>query len=97
LPITMLSPHPSALLASTAAATTMPASSHVSAAVVYTPEEMRGVPNDLISVDQGIRLYLLGPHRPPQPPPPPVITGLLALPWTSPFLVTPVVFPGLHL
>jgi hypothetical protein len=80
LPITTLPPHPSAPLASTAAAATTPASSHAPAAIVYTPEEISGVLNDLVTAVQGIWLYLLGPHGPPQSPPPPVITGPPTLP-----------------
>jgi hypothetical protein len=53
LPITTLSPHPSVLLASTVVTATTLASSHAPAAVGYTPEEMSGVHNDLVSVDQG--------------------------------------------
>jgi hypothetical protein len=75
----------------------MPVSSHAPAAVVYTPEEMSRVLNDLVTAVQGIRLYLLGSHGPPQPLPPPVIIGLPALLWTSPFSATPAAFPGLQL
>jgi hypothetical protein len=38
------------------------------APVIYTPEQMSGVINDLVTAVQGIRLFLIGTQGPPTPP-----------------------------
>jgi hypothetical protein len=43
--------------------------------VVYTPEQMSGVINDLVAAVQGIRLFLIGSQGPPTPPQPAAVTG----------------------
>nr|XP_020166043.1 extensin-like [Aegilops tauschii subsp. strangulata] len=49
------------------------------APLVYSPAEMTGALNDLITAVQGIRLYLAGSYGPP----PAIATGPAALPWYS--------------
>jgi hypothetical protein len=46
-----------------------------SPSVVYTPEQMSGVINDLVTAVQGIRLFLIGSQGPPTPPQPAAVTG----------------------
>jgi hypothetical protein len=43
-------------------------SAPASSAVVYTPEQMSGIINDLVTAVQGIRLFLIGSQGPPTPP-----------------------------
>nr|XP_020189106.1 leucine-rich repeat extensin-like protein 3 [Aegilops tauschii subsp. strangulata] len=78
-------PSPSApLVASSGAATTqMTAPSIAPPTAVYSPAEITGVLNDLVTAVQGIRLYLAGPYGPPPPLPPAAATGPAALPWYS--------------
>nr|XP_020149499.1 atherin-like [Aegilops tauschii subsp. strangulata] len=53
-------------------------------AVVFAIHLSRpGVLNDLVTVVQGIRLYLAGSYGPPPPLPPAAATGPAALPWYS--------------
>jgi hypothetical protein len=52
--------------------------------VVYTPEQMSGVINDLVAAVQGIWLFLIGSQGPPTPPQPAAITGP---PWIPAFPV----------
>ena len=71
-------PSPSApLVASSGAATAqMPAPSTAPPAAAYTPEEITGVLNDLVTAVQGIRLYLASPYGPPPPLPLTTTAGL---------------------
>nr|XP_040254009.1 extensin-like [Aegilops tauschii subsp. strangulata] len=82
---------PSAPMGSTAGASTSqspppstgPPPSPSTTPLVYSPEAMTGVLNDLVVAVQGIRLFLAGPYGPPTPPPPAVSSGPPALPWYS--------------
>jgi hypothetical protein len=87
-------PFPSAPLASTSGAATMPAQPTAPPAAVYTPEEVTGVLNDLVTAVQGIRLFLTSSYGPPQPPPPTAATGPPALPWHSPLSAASTAFAG---
>ena len=66
---TPLLPSPSApLVASSGAATTqMTVPSTAPPAAAYTPEEITGVLNYLVTAVQGIRLYLASHYGPPPP------------------------------
>ena len=63
-------PSPSVrLVASSGAATAqMPTPSTAPLATAYTPKEITGVLNDLVTAVQGIRLYLASPYGPPPLP-----------------------------
>nr|XP_051212113.1 uncharacterized protein LOC127329678 [Lolium perenne] len=68
---------------SPAAATT--AGSAAPAPVIYTPEQMSGVVNDLVTAVQGIRLYLIGSRGPPTPPRPAIFSVPTPAPGVPPF------------
>jgi hypothetical protein len=61
-------------------------SAPASPSVVYTPEQMSGVINDLVTAVQGIRLFLIGSQGPPTPPQPAAVTGP---PWIPAFPIAP--------
>ena len=60
----------------------------------YTPEEITGVLNDLVTAVQGIWLYLARSYGPPPPLPPTSDTGPPALPWYSPHPGASAAFAG---
>ena len=72
----------------------MPEPSTAPPAAAYTPEEITGVLNDLVTVVQGIRLYLTSAHGPPPPLSPISATWPPALPWYSPHLGASAAFAG---
>jgi hypothetical protein len=57
-----------------------------SSTVVYTPEQMSGILNDLVTAVQGIRLFLIGSQGQPTPPQPAAVTGP---PWIPAFPIVP--------
>jgi hypothetical protein len=61
-------------------------SAPASSAVVYTPEQMSGILNDLVTAVQGIRLFLIGSQGQPTPPQPAAVTGP---PWIPAFPIAP--------
>ena len=64
------------LVASSGAATAqMSAPSTAPPAAAYTPEEITGVFNDLVTAVQGIWLYLASPYGPPPAAPQAAATG----------------------
>nr|XP_051201469.1 vegetative cell wall protein gp1-like [Lolium perenne] len=67
----------------------MMAGSATPAPVIYTPEQMSGVINDLVTAVQGIRLFLIGSQGPPTPPQPAVFSVPAPTPWVPPFTGVP--------
>ena len=83
------------LVASSGAATAqMSAPSTASPSAVYTPEEITGVLNDLVTAVQGIRLYLASPYGPPPPLPLTATAGPPTLSCYSPHLGVSEAFAG---
>nr|XP_020168568.1 formin-like protein 14 [Aegilops tauschii subsp. strangulata] len=74
---------PTVPLDSTAGASTgqTPPPSTAPPVAVYSPAEMTGILNDLVTAVQGISLYLGGPYGQPPPLQPDTATGPVALPW----------------
>ncbi|KAK1620952.1 hypothetical protein QYE76_026469 [Lolium multiflorum] len=57
--------------------------------VIYMPEQMSGVINDLVTAVQGIRLFLIGSQGPPTPPQPAIFSVPAPAPWVPPFTGVP--------
>nr|XP_051211616.1 lysine-rich arabinogalactan protein 19-like [Lolium perenne] len=57
--------------------------------IIYMPEQMSGVINDLVTAVQGIRLFLIGSQGPPTPPQPAVFFVPAPAPWVPPFTDIP--------
>nr|XP_051190707.1 lysine-rich arabinogalactan protein 19-like [Lolium perenne] len=81
-------PSATATTAGSPAATTT-AGSAAPASVIYTPEQLSGVVNDLVTAVQGIRLYLIGSRGPPTPPQPAIFSVPAPAPGVSPFTGVP--------
>ena len=74
----LLSPSAPLVASSGATTTQMTMPSTAPPAAVYSPAEITGVLNDLVTAVQGIRLYLAGHNGPLA-----AATGPAALPWYS--------------
>ena len=74
-----------------------PAAAIAPPAAAYTPEEITGVLNDLVTAVQGILLYLATPYGPPPPLPSIVAIGPPTLPWYSPHPGASAAFAGMLL
>ncbi|KAK1642799.1 hypothetical protein QYE76_060604 [Lolium multiflorum] len=72
---------PASTTATTSVAAITSPSAPPSTPAVYTPEQMSGVINDLITAVQGIRLYLISSQGPPAPMQPPAATTAASAPW----------------
>ena len=72
----------------------MTAPSTAPPAAVYSPAEITGVLNDLVTAVQGIRLYLTSPYGPPPPLTLTAIAGPPPLPWYSPHPGASAAFAG---
>nr|XP_051213081.1 uncharacterized protein LOC127331041 [Lolium perenne] len=72
---------PASTTATTSVAAITSPSAPPSTPAVYTPEQMSGVINDLVTAVQGIRLYLISSQGPPAPMQPPAATTAASAPW----------------
>uniref|UniRef100_A0ACD5X3U9 Uncharacterized protein n=1 Tax=Avena sativa TaxID=4498 RepID=A0ACD5X3U9_AVESA len=85
---TSSAPPPAPSVVATTAGSPLAATSAGSAApapVLYTPEQMSGVINDLVTAVQGIRLFLIGSQGPPTLPQPAAVPVPALAPWAPPF------------
>nr|XP_051220938.1 proline-rich receptor-like protein kinase PERK2 [Lolium perenne] len=81
-------PPPAPSIVATMAGSPVAATSAGSAAlapVLYPPEQMSGVINDLVTAVQGIRLFLIGSRGPPTPSQSAAFSVPAPAPWAPPF------------